>query len=78
MDFTQLYQQKLRTPEEAVRIVKDGDWVDYSQTCSFPTALDAALAARRDELRDVKVRNAISMRPAQVAEQDPQPKGLHL
>ena len=52
MDFTQLYQQKLRTPEEAVRIVKDGDWVDYSQTCSFPTALDASLAARRDELRD--------------------------
>jgi len=76
MDFTQLYQQKLRTPEEAVRIVKDGDWVDYNQTCSFPTALDAALAARRDELRDVKVRNAISMRPAQVAEQDPHQKAF--
>ena len=72
MDFSRQYSMKLRTPEEAVRIVEDGDWVDYSQTCSFPAALDAALAARRDELRDVKVRNAISMRAVQVVEQDPE------
>ena len=61
MNLLQQYQQKLRTADEAVKLVKDGDWVDYSQTCSFPTALDTALAARRDELRDVKIRNAISM-----------------
>ena len=24
------YQQKLRSPERAVEIVKSGDWVDYS------------------------------------------------
>lgn len=72
MDFSRQYSMKLRAPEEAVRIVEDGDWVDYSQTCSFPAALDAALAARRDELRDVKVRNAISMRAVQVVEQDPE------
>ncbi len=72
MDFSRQYSMKLRTPEEAVRIVEDGDWVDYSQTCSFPAALDAALAARRDELRDVKVRNAISMRAVQLVEQDPE------
>lgn len=64
------YHNKLKTPEEAVKIVKDGDWVDYSQTCSFPAALDRALASRRDELHDVKVRNAISMKPIQIVEQD--------
>jgi len=36
MDFHSLYAQKLCSPEEAVRIVKDGDWVDYSETCSYP------------------------------------------
>lgn len=66
------YARKLVSAEEAVKIVKDGDWVDYSQTCSFPEALDAALALRKDELQDVKIRNAIAMKPVQVVEQDPE------
>ena len=72
MEIASLYEEKRCTPEEAVRLVQSGDWVDYGQACSFPPDLDAALAARRDELTDVKVRNAISMRPIQVVEQDPQ------
>jgi len=72
MNVLEEYQQKLRTPTEAVQMVKNGDWVDYSQTCSFPTALDTALAARHTELKDVKIRNAISMRSVQTVEQDPQ------
>ena len=72
----EIYQEKLRTPEEAVKIVKSGDWVDYSQTCSFPIALDEALAGRRDELTDVKVHNAISMGPVQIVEQDPEQKAF--
>ena len=71
MDIQAEYRRKLTTPEEAVKLVKSGDWVDYSQVCSFPIALDRALAARKGELRDVKVRHAISMRPVQVVEQDP-------
>lgn len=65
------YRSKLLSAEQAVRLVKSGDWVDYSQTCSFPQALDAALAARKGELRDVKVRGAISMLPVQIVEQNP-------
>lgn len=65
------YRSKLMSAEAAVRIVKDGDWVDYSQTCSFPQALDAALAIRKGELHDIKVRGAISMLPVQIVEQDP-------
>lgn len=72
MDNYTLYKSKLRTAEDAVKIVKSGDWVDYSQTCSFPEALDEALAGRRAELKDVKVRNAIAMKPVQVVEQDPE------
>ena len=30
MDHWNEYRQKLRSPEEAVRVVKSGDWVDYT------------------------------------------------
>ncbi len=70
------YKKKLVSAAEAVKLVKDGDWVDYSQTCSFPEALDEALAARRDELCDVKIRNAIAMKPIQVVECDPEHKAF--
>lgn len=72
MDVYEEYKKKLVSPEQAVKLVKSGDWVDYSQTCSFPEALDAALAARRDELSDVKIRNALAMKPVQVVECDPE------
>lgn len=71
MDYQAEYQQKLCTPEEAVKRVKDGDWVDYGETTTFPIKLDAALAERKNELHDVKVRSALSMCPVQVVEQDP-------
>ena len=72
MNIYEEYARKLVSADEAVRIVHSGDWVDYGQTCCFPEALDAALARRRSELTDVKVRSAISMKPVQVVEQDPE------
>ena len=71
MDYQKLYASKLCTAEEAVHIVKDGDWVDYSQTCSFPQMLDAALSRRSGQVQDVKIRSAISMLPVQTVENDP-------
>lgn len=65
------YRQKLRTPEEAVKAVKSGDWVDYATSLCFPTLLDAALAKRRDELTDVKIRGNLLFGPIQAAECDP-------
>ena len=40
MNVQELYQQKLTTAEEAVKIVKSGDWVDYGWCCNQPVALD--------------------------------------
>jgi len=65
------YRSKLRTPEEAVKVVKSGDWVDYTTNMCFPTLLDAALAKRRDELTDVKFRGNLLFGPIQVVECDP-------
>ena len=66
------YRQKLRTPEEAVKVVKSGDWVDYTTNVGFPPLLDAALAKRKDELTDVKVRGNLMFGPLQIVECDPE------
>lgn len=65
------YRTKLRSPEDAVDIVKCGDWIDYSSNVGFPTLLDAALAKRKNELFDVKIRGNLCFGPIQVVECDP-------
>jgi len=67
MDYQAMYQQKLTTAEEAVKVVKSGDWVDYGWCTNHPIALDKALAARKDELRDVKVRGGVTMWMPEIA-----------
>ena len=69
-DFTTEYRQKLCTPEEAVEVVKSGDWVDYTSSLGKPVLLDRALAKRRDELFDVKIRGNLMEGPIEVAECD--------
>ncbi len=66
--YQALYQEKLRTPDEAVQVVKSGDWVDYTTNVGFPPLLDAALARRRDELHDVKIRGNLMFGPLQTVE----------
>ena len=38
------YQTKFVTPEQAVKAVQSGDWVDYGFGAGFPELLDRALA----------------------------------
>ena len=70
MNWFDEYKSKLCTAEEAVKLVHSGDWVDYSSNNAFPVTLDAALAARRDELHNVKVRGNLIRGPVQVLECD--------
>ena len=53
MNYQELYQNKLKTAEEAVKVVKSGDWVDFGWCTGTPFELDKALAARSEELFDV-------------------------
>ena len=69
--LTELYRQKLTTPEKAVQVVKSGNWVDYTVSLGFPKLLDEALAKRKDELRDVKIRGNLIFGPIQTVECDP-------
>ncbi len=70
LDFREEYLRKLRTPQEAVQVVKSGDWLDYTSSLGMPVLLDQALAARRDELFDVKIRGNLIDGPIHVVECD--------
>ena len=60
-EFLGMYQSKLTTAEEAVKVIKSGDWVDYGFCNTHPHVLDEALARRAPELEDVKVRGGIAL-----------------
>lgn len=67
------FSKKFVTPQEAVKAVRPGDWVDYGFGAGFPELLDRALAARKEELKDVKIRGGLVIRPKiEVVEADPQ------
>lgn len=70
MGFLDEYKQKLVTADEAVKVVKSGDWVDYGWCNGTPDALDKALAKRTDELTDVKLRGGILLKPLAVFERE--------
>ncbi len=56
MSYNDLYKQKLVSADDAVKVIKSGDWVDYGNFVGQVRVLDKALAKRKEELLDVKVR----------------------
>jgi acyl-CoA hydrolase len=71
------YRSKVMSPAEAAKVIKSGDWVDFGFGSGFPELMDAAIAARKDELHDVKIRGGLVYRPAiQVVECDPEQKSF--
>jgi acyl-CoA hydrolase len=72
------YLEKIVSPDTAAKLaVKSGDWVDYGFGAGFPELMDRALAKRRDELHDVKIRGGLVIRPRiEVVESDPEQKAF--
>lgn len=70
MDYSAEYKQKLVSPDEAVKVVKSGDWVDYGWCTGTPDVLDKALAKRTDELKDINLRGGILLKPLAVFERE--------
>lgn len=71
MDYKQEYQKKLTTAENAVKIVKSGDWVDYGWCANHPLVLDKALAERmvkEPDLTDINFRGGVALWTPAVAQ----------
>ena len=65
--------------EAAAALVKSGDWVDYGFGIGQPDLFDrGARRARSDELRGVKIRACLTLRPRAVLEADPDGRALPL
>ena len=56
LDFTGEYKSKLVTADEAAKVVKSGDWVEYCFGIHQPIDFDEALSRRVNELWDVNIR----------------------
>lgn len=67
-DYQALYREKLTTPEEAVKVVKSGDWLEYSHGAAIPNLLDKALAKRAEELSDINIRGFLVFRELAIYE----------
>ena len=61
MNFQTMYNEKLTSAEDAVKVVNSSDWVDYGWCTGTPVALDAAMAKRLPELTNVNFRGGILM-----------------
>jgi len=65
-------QAKTVSAQAAADQVTSDDWVDYGFGVGQPDAFDQALAARAPELKRVKIRSALTVRPRAVLNADPQ------
>ncbi|MBE5955208.1 MAG: butyryl-CoA:acetate CoA-transferase [Lachnospiraceae bacterium] len=54
MNYKDLYSKKLKTAEEAVKVIQSGMWIDYGFCADHPVALDQALANRMEQESDLK------------------------
>ena len=70
MGYAEEYQKKLVSADEAVKVVKSGDWIDYGWCNGTADALDQALAKRTDELTDVNVRGGILLKTPAIFERE--------
>ena len=67
-EYASEYAKKLTTAEEAVKVIKNGDYIDYGWAVNTPNVLDKALAARMEELEDLYIRGGIVARPLAIAD----------
>jgi len=62
MSVRNVYQQKRTTPEEAIGLVRDGDFIIVPTGVGEPPALLTALSGQRRRFRDVKVAQILALR----------------
>ncbi len=72
MNFAAEYKSKLVTADTAAKLVNSGDWMQMGEFVMQPKDCDAALAKRKDELKDVKIRLTTMSWLPEVCKVDPE------
>lgn len=66
------YKKKCVTADEAVKAIKDGDWIEIAWGASYAGLVGEAIARRKEELHDVNLRGGVVMKPLSFIENDPE------
>ena len=69
--FETEYHKKLVSADEAVKVVRSDDWIEYAFGLNAPLELDKALSKRKDELWNVQIRCDLGVWPKHTSEADP-------
>lgn len=69
-NYAEQYRNKLRTADEAVKVVKSDDWVWYGHFAMAPPALDEALAKRKGEIKNVNIKGVCILFEPKVVTED--------
>jgi acyl-CoA hydrolase len=70
--FTSELKRKTVSAEQAVAVIKSGDWIDYGFGIGQPDVVDHALAAQIKTLEAVNLRGCLALKPRAVIEADPE------
>ena len=62
---------KLISADDAAALVQSGTWIDYGTGIGLPDLFDQALARRKAELHDVRIRACVTFSPRAVLQEDP-------
>lgn len=69
--YMEEYRNKCVSADEAVKVIRSGDWIEFAWAASMPGLIDKALAKRKEELHDVNLRGGVIITPVACLECDP-------
>ncbi|WP_276876492.1 acetyl-CoA hydrolase/transferase C-terminal domain-containing protein [Anaerococcus hydrogenalis] len=70
MDYNKIYKQKLISAKEAAKLVKSGDYVDYSWGVLAPHDFDEAFSKEITSLNDIVVRGGVELEKYKIFDAD--------
>jgi len=73
--YMEEYRNKCVSADEAVKVIRNGDWIEFAWVANVPGLLDEALARHKDELFDVNLRGGVIFTPLACFDD---PTGEHL
>lgn len=70
MDYKAIYESKLTTPDEAVKLIKDGDTVVFAHAVAEPVALVDAMVANKNLYKDITVSHMVTLGKGEYAKKE--------
>ena len=65
------YKNKCVKADEAVKAIRNGDWIEFAWAASYAGLLADAIEGRREELHDVNLRGGVILKPMPFIDNDP-------